>query len=413
MKKILLVLGVLLLAGGLFAQIEQQEVTVTNIMVPVRVYSQNTFVDNLKIEDFELYEDGVLQKIEALYLINQTDIARKETAKEKEFTPQLFRHFYFIFQISEYNPRFKDTIDYFFNSVLLPGDVLTLMTPMGNYSLSRKALKIKSKASLSSDMQSIIRRDATVGAADYRSLITDLTRLIRTISAAGSVDPQSSMVSNTETSSSTSGFGTDNVGFLLGTYRATLEKLEGLRIVDQAKLVRFAQSLKRQPGQKNVFFFYEREFRPEINDRILTQMMDRFQDEQNVIGDLMDLFQFYQRQTRLNIEQVVQTFADAGLQFNFIFINRDARNVTGVTMREQSEDVFDAFTQFARATGGVVDNSQNPAAAFANAYQIAGSYYMLYYSPTDYQEDGSFKKIRIRLKNQDYSVTHRYGYYAR
>ena len=117
-------------------------------------------------------------------------------------------------------------------------------------------MKIKSKASLSSDMQSIIRRDATVGAADYRSLITDLTRLIRTISAAGSVDPQSSMVSNTETSSSTSGFGTDNVGFLLGTYRATLEKLEGLRIVDQAKLVRFAQSLKRQPGQKNVFFFF-------------------------------------------------------------------------------------------------------------------------------------------------------------
>jgi VWFA-related protein len=411
MKKILLIPVLFLLVFGLFAQIEQQEVTVTNIVVPVRIYSNNTFVDSLKIEDFELLEDGIQQNIEALYLINQTDVARKETAKE--FSPQLSRHFYFIFQISEYDPKFKETVDYFFNSVLLPGDRLTLMTPMGNYSLSRKALKIKSKESLSKDMQSVIRKDATVGAAAYRSMITDLTRLIRSISSAGSVDPQSSMVSNTETSSSSSGFGSDNIGFLLGAYRATLENLEGLRVVDETKLIRFAQSLKRQPGRKNVFFFYEREFRPEINDRILGQMMDRYQDEQNIIGDLMDLFQFYQRHTTLNIEKIAQTFADAALQFNFIFINRNAGNVTGVTMREQSEDVFNAFSQFARATGGVVDNSQNPAAAFANAYKIAGSYYLLYYTPADYQEDGSFKKIQVRVKNQDYTITHRYGYFSR
>ena len=79
---------------------------------------------------------------------------------------------------------------------------------------------------------------------------------------------------------------------------------------------------------------------------------------------------------------------------------------------EQSEDVFNVFVEVANATGGIVDNAQNPAAGFRTAAQAASDYYLLFYSPVNYRKDGTFKKITVRIKDRDYQVIHRAGYYA-
>jgi hypothetical protein len=374
----------LLLSVTLFSQDQQHEVSVTNVVVPVRVFEGNRFVADLYKEDFEIYENGILQNIEALYLVNKEQIERKEAVRD--FEPQLSRNYYLIFQISEYNPRFNDTIDYLFEKVLLPGDTLTIMTPMGNYVLPKKALKIKSKESLSKEMQRIVRKDTITGAANYRSLLTNLRRLVRSISAAGGVEADGAAATDIDSDSVSTAFGSDsrNLGFLLASYRSTLQNLDKLRLIDENKFIQFARSIKRLKGQKNVFFFYEREFRPEISDRILGQMMNRFQDEPNIQGDLQDLFQFYQRHVTLNVGKIQQIFADASLIFNFIFITKDPG----------------------------VDNSQNPAYAFTSANRLSEIYYLLYYTPADYQEDGKFKNIKVRVKGKDYNISHRFGYIA-
>ena len=54
MKKIAVFTVFLFLCFSLSAQVEQHEVTVTNIMVPVRVFNGDVFVSNLKIDDFEI-----------------------------------------------------------------------------------------------------------------------------------------------------------------------------------------------------------------------------------------------------------------------------------------------------------------------------------------------------------------------
>ena len=46
-----------------FAQEIQHDAIAINIEVPVRVFKGKTFIDNLSIDDFEIYEEGVLQKI--------------------------------------------------------------------------------------------------------------------------------------------------------------------------------------------------------------------------------------------------------------------------------------------------------------------------------------------------------------
>jgi len=81
MKRLIIPFVFFLTALNLSSQLEQHEVTVRNVIVPVRVYDKNKFVKDLKIEDFELYEDGVLQKIEALHLTERTQLSRAEGAR--------------------------------------------------------------------------------------------------------------------------------------------------------------------------------------------------------------------------------------------------------------------------------------------------------------------------------------------
>ncbi len=73
-------LGISALAVIIFAQQIKEQALVINIEVPVRIYKGNRFIDNLTIDDFEVYEDGNLQKIEAVYLAREGQI-QKEKAR--------------------------------------------------------------------------------------------------------------------------------------------------------------------------------------------------------------------------------------------------------------------------------------------------------------------------------------------
>jgi hypothetical protein len=176
--------------------------------------------------------------------------------------------------------------------------------------------------------------------------------------------------------------------------------------------LQFATKVKSIAGQKRVYFFYEREFRPELSPTVVNNLVTAYQDQPSVLADIQDLFQFYQRHERVNAEKIAQAFADASICFNFLFVDRQERNTTDIKMREQSEDFFPAFRKTADATGGIVDTSTNPSSAFHNALKAGENYYLLYYSPMNYTADGSYKKIEVKMKNPDYKVTYRKGYIA-
>jgi len=400
MKKIIFPLLFFLAALNLSPQLEQHEVSVTNVAVPVRVFEGDKFIDDLKIEDFEIFENGIPQKVEALYLTQKTHIVRAE--EFQSYAPKVSRNFFLIFQLTEYNPKLEEAFDYLFSDVLLPEDTLTIITPVKNYSLPKQALEKFSKEQLSEEMQSIIRKDTNIGSAQYRSIMRDLRRIVQAISG-------DSFMSDSD---SGSGGEFSSLDLLFPRYRQALQDMEKLRVVDEKWFLNFAQQLKRLEGQKNVFFFYQREFRPEINQRVIDGLLHANQDRPNIQGDIQDLFQMYYRDTNLNADRIKQAFADSAMYFYFIFMNKKPENVTGVHMREQSEDVFNTFKQVTEATGGLVDSSQNPAAGFRNAVGASEGCYVLYYSPKDYKKDGKFKNIEVKVKNKDCKITYRTGYFA-
>lgn len=372
------------------------------VEIKVWVQDKDQFVTGLNLDDFEVYEDGVLQAASGLQLIRGQAVVREK--KPDEDSPALNRNFYLLFQTVDWDKRLGEAIDYLFQSLLLPGDTMTLVTPMQSYSLAPDALAKKSKGALAREMQQILRKDIQHGGGNYRDTLRDLQRIVRTIGGdrhALDVDMESG---------AGSGFGLE---MQLDRYKQGLMRLENLRLLDQKKLLEFAESLRTKPGRNFVVFFYQREFRPEISSSALNTMLSTFQDSPNVLNDLQDLFQYYRRERVFDAGLIRQAFADAAMTFHFIFMDKESKYIFGANMREQSEDILPLFSGIAAATGGASHISRNAAVSFQSAADAAQEYYLLTYVPARPATDGGFRQIQVRVKDRDYDVSYRAGYYAR
>ncbi len=408
MKKQIIMFGILVLSLTLFAQEVTHETLVVNIEVPVRVFKGNQFIDNLTIDDFEVYENGKLQKLEAVYLIKKKDIERKD--EKKEFTPDTTRTFYLFFEITEYSSRIRDAMDYFMQNVLGPEDNLIVVSPMKTYEMSSKALKYKSKEAIVDDLIAILRKDAMLGSMEYRSAFTELTRITRALAGAvggSELDQDASFDSEYAEMPAEV-----RLEMILNMYKNVLTRLQQMRYVDEARLLDFAKTLKDKEGQKCVFLFYQREFVPQIEPKILAQTMGEYQESQSISQDLDNLFYSYRREIGFDVTRVKQAYSDSSASIHFMFFSKPADHIPGIVFEEHSEDIFAAFMQMATATGGMTESSSSPYVLFQKAAESFENYYLLYYTPVNYRKDGQFKNIKVRVKDAAYNVIHRAGYFA-
>ena len=410
MKKQILIILIATLCFTFSSYQIQEERVVINVEVPVRVFEGNTFVDNLTIEDFEVYEDGKLQKAEAIYLIKKRSIERSE--ERKRFAPRISRHFYLWFEMTEYMPRISEAIKYFFDNVFFPGDNLVIITPLKAYHLKNQALQISSGEVITNQLTGILRRDATAGNAEYRAAQRDLRDIIRIIEAEVAEEDEKQYMTEEIEDSAPNFFAGGSLEEVVQMYSTIVTKLENLRNMDKQKFLDFANILKDKEGQKHIFLFYEREFMPQLRPNTLVKFMSLFQDKPALQHNLSGLFETYNRDVSMDTEKVKQAFADSSLSIHFLFLKRMEESRPGVQLQERSEDIYRLFKQMAQATGGLIESSSNPTFAFKRAVEAFENYYLLYYTPKNYTRDGKFKKIEVRVKNKKFTITHRAGYFA-
>lgn len=399
-----------LLSMIIFAQQETHDVSVINIEIPVRAFQGNNFIDNLTLKDFEVYEDGKRQKIDAVYLIKKTSITREEG--NRQFTPEVSRNFILFFEITNFLPRIVRALDFFFENVMLPGDELTIITPIKTYHLKSRALEVKTKEEILEQLKTILRRDTTIGSAEYRSAIDDLERIARSLSQTLSEGQDPSLSTSIE-EFSTNPEEEAPLDQQVMRYRDLLDKMENIRSINQKKLQDFAEYLKQKPGQKYVYIFYEREYIPKIESRILNQYLYMHQSRPDIIHSIMELFEFYKRSISFNLTEVKRAYADSAISIHFLYITPPPPNIAGITFTEQSEDIYGAFREMAHSTGGLTDTSANAEASLKRAIQASENYYLIYYSPENYKRDGKFRKIEVKVKNQNLRLSYRSGYFAR
>jgi hypothetical protein len=397
---------------SVFPQQIAEESLVINIEVPVRVYKDNNFIDNLTIDDFKVYENGKAQNIQAVYLVNERNVARKE--ERKRFSPNTNRNFYLFFEISEYDPRIGEAVDYFLKNVIYPGDVLVVVTPTSSYKLRAKALELKSRDEIVKQLRGILRKDALVGSSEYRSMLQELTELASSISS--SLERREDVFVREDTASltreETGYFELEGrtMGEKLMRYQYILGRLEEMRYVSQEKMIDFADLMEEEEGQKYVFLFYQNEYVPQIDPKILTQYMALYQDRPNIEQTISGIMNFYRRDISFDVNKVKQVYADRSISIHFLFISKSTELIPGVVFQERSEDIFSAFREMADATGGYIESSMRADWLMKNAVEASKQYYLIYYSPENYIRDGKFKSIEVEIPEKNYRVVHRKGY---
>jgi hypothetical protein len=390
MKRYVLFISILIFGSAFFAQDIQHQVGVVNIEVPVRVFKGRTFIDDLTIDDFEIYEDNILQKIETVYLIKKNSIKKQEG--EQHFFPKVTRNFVLLFEITEFLPKIEKSIDYFFNYVIQPGDSLMVITPIKTYNFMSEAIKKLPKDIIIDQLKGKLRKDTKLGNSEYWGLINDL----KAIMSDSDLDLE----------------------VRLQNYESILYRLDGMRSINGKKLLDFAGYLKSLEGQKHVFLFYQKELIPKIDYRTIMQLESLNQNHPDLIMKLYELFDFYKRDIAFDVDKVKQVFSDSLISIHFLLITAQRPQMQSleysntIRMEEQTEDIFSAFSEMAKATGGLVDSSANAAVSFEKAVEASENYYLLYYSPKNYEVNGKFKTIKVKLKNMKYRITHRAGYIA-
>jgi len=411
------VLYILLLAlasaGPLAAQNIQHERTAINIEVPVRVFKGDVFVDDLTIADFEIYEDGRLQSLEAVYLVKKTIIERRE--ETKPFAPNTGRHFYLCFEMTEYDARIREALEFFVREVLIPGDELIIVTPMKTYRMKSEILGGAERNRIFNQLVGILRRDIQVGSTEYKDVIEDLQAIAQSmVSSVGLNEAGDRSMMMAETFSSAGTVYDVNTSFeeKLQIYAATLSRLETLRQADSAQFARLAEHLRSLPGKKEIFLFYQREFVPKLDPMVLGIYMSMYNDRPDIIQTVTGIFDFFRREAPLDIDSARKTYADSGAIFHFLYLTTPTPHVPGVVMHEQSEDLFLPFRELSRITGGYETSTANIAAAMRSAVAASENYYLVYYTPRDYRSDGLFRTIEVKVKGGGYRLSHRLGYIA-
>ena len=235
MKKALII-AVLALGITLFGQEITHESLVINIEIPVRVFEGRKFVESLTINDFEVFEDGIPQRLEAVYLIKGKTIERKE--EKTRFVPQTSRNFYLFFEITDYTPRIGEAVDYFVENVMSPEDILTVITPTKTYRMKPETFNILPREQVEKQMESqlkgILRRDTMEGNSEYRNAVRDLAGLVKAISSASSSQDEFGAAE----------YQGADLELQIMMYGEILRKLEELRRIDQKRLLDFSEYLK-------------------------------------------------------------------------------------------------------------------------------------------------------------------------
>ena len=401
MKKGIFIIGILFFLVFSSAQEIQEKATAINIEVPVRVFKGKQFIDDLTIDDFEVFEDGKIQKIEAVYLIHEREVKRQEQQvnreeSEKPFFPQAKkRNFVLIFEMMRYSQNVGDGVDYFVKNIIMPGDSLILITPMERYNFDTGFPSDIPREKISDGLKTRIRTDIFKGNTEYRNLTKELQE-IRNME----VDPELQ----------------DSIEF---TYAEVLEKLRTLSCLKEDRLIGFAESLKKIEGQKHVLLFFQRRLIPTWGRFTSAHVLDHNPSYTHRI------FDFYSPRDLFNMDKVKGTFADSEISLHFIYVterprgssdwmefNPAAEGKEKVDWQDGTMDFFDAFKEIASATGGISESSANVNSSLKKAAQATENYYLLYYTPEGFVADGKFKRIEVKVKGKKYRVIHRAGYIA-
>lgn len=265
------------------------------------------------------------------------------------------RNFILIFQVTEYNAKIADGVDYFFNKILKPADMLSIFSPTKPYSFPPKTRQAHPVNKLIQRTKDVLKRDITVGTSNYQQTLQNMTQMVLDIS-------------NSWGPSGGGGLGgSANISDLkrqLILYRQMLADLRNMRKLNENLFLKLAAMFKKLKGENSLNIFYQKELRI-TPDR---DTMEALRGMRDIRFDAIEAFDEDSSEEFMDVEKVSRVLKDAGVTLNFFYIQKQSIRRTGMQSKEFSGDVYSVFSKIAEATGGVVIATSKPSAALKKTF---------------------------------------------
>ncbi len=352
----------------------------SGLHLQVRVEKGGHFVSGLNCGDFAVYSGG--NKLE---ILNCREFSRASSAPGRELL--------IFFALTDYNSLLEGALQELVTSGMQAADQLTLITPRETYTFNAEALKKRPVSSVVEELRNTVRRDIVNSGKQYKTLLNELKRLSRSLraqSGAGQGQTSRELYDDFDDSA----FGIESA---IQRYQDTLQRIENLRLLDNRRLANLVRYAGRRGGPAVLYVFHEKEYKPEIEAKTLTQMMTLFTDRPDIAHSLGTLFGLQRRQDEFDPRFLLRLLAENQTVFNVISV-RGREQEGGLDMSESSSHMHQVFSFLTENSGGIYQVSGNPLSGIQEIIKTEESGYLLELAPP---ADRDFLPIEVRLAAED------------
>ncbi len=266
------------------------------------------------------------------------------------------RNFVVRFDILNYSGTVDDSVRSIFSDLLRPGDQLIVYSPSRVYGFSKETLA-RPRSELIAFLRKNLRNDANQAGRSYEQILRDMKVHV------GKVEE---VVMGLSPSGQEMEVG---LKFALTGYRHQLENLQQLRRVNEALLQQMIGVFRNQAGDHHLVMVYEKEMRPVPN----RQVMDKLRDMHKISFQALELFAQENTTPPFDVAAFAARCAQVPVKVHFFYMKPKNWDTMNADLFESSGDMFAAFSQVARSSGGLCSTVAEPAAALkALARHLAG-----------------------------------------
>jgi len=395
-----------------------EEVTVTNVEVPVRVLFKGKPVEDLTKEDFTLFEDNKQMEINGFFVkrkkikITQPTGTVQDAGVETSTPAPLRRTFVLAFNITSYNRYFEAAVDHMFDKIFRPTDHVIVFAN----DTTREYRRLENMPQIKEQIIDDLKKESTkvrIRLLQYINLMetylkaSELKKIIR------------------EMTSASTGSSTQNPEFaaaramvsLLQKYVRTWNQYKKQYLVPRVdQFYYFARYLEKLKTEKFVLNFYQFEFFPRIRfssdimlgirevSGLLTNNTQQFLVAYgHMINNLLNQLQTdYDLNKGFPNEEISKLFYKVNATFHSFFIQtQNPTHQEDFDYRTLSSDLENVLKGITDITGGKNITSNDLVNSLDIVSELEDVYYLLTYVPQDPQKAG---KLKITVDNRKYKV---------
>jgi VWFA-related protein len=387
----------------------REEARVVVVEVPVNVTDREGHpVQNLKAEDFEVYDDGKPQKITGFEVLDQRQNLAPPAPGEPPLNPAASRHFLILFDISFASPR-------------------------GVVAARRSARDFVVSRMKDLDTAAVATYSVETGVRLLLPFTSDRTQLASAVDTLGlptlaerSPDPLGLIITqpnpSTTSAFATAPTGQETLDFALGEAIENMQMmfLKSFRATYRDRVARLLDSMSRLalaldsvPGRKHILYLSEGFDSRELSGESISNAGAK-EAEWAIRGQTWKLdndIRYGNTSLKNAMTRALALFNRSDCIIHTVDIGglRASLNMTPGDVPVNGQD---SLFYFSEETGGeFLKNANELGPALDQLLERTGLIYLLAFQPYRIPENGKFHSLRVKVRNKSYRVSARTGYY--